>query len=69
MSAAGGEHPEAVQKVLAANAAAREAFWALPPSHRAGYLRRVGEAGKCTTRAAQAVKVVRMPLEKAGPKP
>ena len=69
MSAAGGGLPEAVQKALAANAAAREAFWALPPSHRAEYLRWVGEAKKAATRAARAEKMVRMLLEKAGPKP
>lgn len=66
MSAAGGELPEAVQKALAANAAAREAFWALPPSHRAEYLRWVTGAKKASTRAARAEKMVRMLLEKMG---
>lgn len=66
MSAAGGELPEVVQKALAANAAARGAFWALPPSHRAEYLRWVGEAKKAATRAARAERMVRMLLEKSG---
>ncbi|WP_456448080.1 YdeI/OmpD-associated family protein [Oceanithermus sp.] len=66
MSAAGGELPEVVQKALAVNAAAREAFWALPPSHRAEYLRWVGEAKKAATRAARAERMVRMLLEKSG---